>query len=131
MNVINLSSKSFRYENEWIAPKYQIENNPEFYSNKSMVSLNYKFHDILAAFYRLGRQLSKYRDKPVYFVFDTTTDKILEAEIVSRFIYSYDRYKCIDADTMKILGRVWDDKLNMHTIKVIGEYQEKEFTELT
>lgn len=129
LNVINLSSKSFRYENEWIAPKYKIENNPEYYSNELMLCLNYKFYDILHTLHHLGRQLSKYRDKPTYFIFDDATDPILKNAIISRFLFSYDKYKYIDANTMQIYGRVWDGE--NFTIKVISEYEEKEFIELT
>ncbi len=129
LNVINLSSKSFYYENEWISPKYLIDGNSEYYSNSSMLSLNYKFYDILNAFFKLGRQLSKYRDKPVYFIFDSVTDKVLKNEIISRFVSAYDRYRYIDADTMQIFGRVWDEEI--HIIKCIDEYEEKTFIELT
>ena len=58
LNVINLSEKSYCYENEWIAPKYKIVGNEEYFqisAGEGLKFLNGKFHHILSSFFVLAK----------------------------------------------------------------------------
>jgi len=71
LNVINLSEKSYYYENEWIAPKYKIVGNEEYFSSGGELKfLNGKFERILSSFFVLAQKLAKNRENPTYFIFD-------------------------------------------------------------
>lgn len=133
LNVINLSEKSYCYENEWIAPKYKIVGNEEYFqisAGEELKFLNGKFHQILSTFFLLARKLAKYRENPTYFIFDNTTDVILRREIINRFIYNYSKFLYIEAETNEIFGRVWYKEKQDWIIEKIGDYKEKDFLEL-
>ena len=130
LNVINLSEKSYCLENEWIAPKYKIVGNEEYFqisAGEELKFLNGKFHQILSTFFLLARKLAKYRENPTYFIFDNTTDVILKREIINRFIYKYSNFLYIEAETNEIFGRVWYKEKQDWIIEKIGDYKEKYF----
>lgn len=134
LNVINLSEKSYFFENEWIAPKYKIVGNEEYFqisAGEELKFLNNKFHHILSSFFVLAKKLAKYRENPTYFIFDNTTDIILKTEIINRFIYNYSKFLYIEAETNEIFGRVWHKEKQEWIIEKIGDYKEKDFCELT
>ena len=134
LNVINLSEKSYFFENEWIAPKYKIVGNEEYFqisAGEELKFLNNKFHHILSSFFVLAKKLAKYRENPTYFIFDNTTDVILKTEIINRFIYNYSKFLYIEAETNEIFGRVWHKEKQEWIIEKIGDYKEKYFCELT
>ena len=134
LNVINLSEKSYCLENEWIAPKYKIVGNEEYFqisAGEELKFLNGKFHHILSPFFVLARKLAKYRENPTYFIFDNTTDVILKTEIINRFIYNYSKFLYIEAETNEIFGRVLYKEKQEWIIEKIGDYKEKDFLELT
>lgn len=134
LNVINLSEKSYSLENEWIAPKYKIVGNEEYFqisAGGELKFLNNKFHHILSSFFVLARKLAKYRENPTYFIFDNTTDVILKTEIINRFIYNYSKFLYIEAETNEIFGRVLYKEKQECIIEKIGDYKEKDFLELT
>jgi hypothetical protein len=132
LNVINLSEKSYYYENEWIAPKYKIVGNEEYFSSGGELKfLNGKFERILSSFFVLAQKLAKNRENPTYFIFDNTTDIILKREIINRFIYNYSYFLYIEAETNEIFGRVWSEEKRQWIVEKIGEYKEKYFLELT
>jgi len=134
LNVINLSEKSYCLENEWIAPKYKIVGNEEYFqisAGEELKFLNGKFHHILSSFFVLAKKLAKYRENPTYFIFDNTTDVILRREIINRFIYNYSKFLYIEAETNEIFGRVWYKEKQDWIIEKIGDYKEKDFLELT
>lgn len=133
LNVINLSEKSYCLENEWIAPKYKIVGNEEYFqisAGEELKFLNGKFHHILSSFFVLAKKLAKYRENPTYFIFDNTTDVILRREIINRFIYNYSKFLYIEAETNEIFGRVWYKEKEEWIIEKIGDYKEKDFLEL-
>jgi hypothetical protein len=134
LNVINLSEKSYYYENEWIAPKYKIVGNEEYFQNSAggeLKFLNGKFEQILSSFFVLAQKLAKNRENPTYFIFDNTTDIILKRGIINRFIYNYSYFLYIEAETNEIFGRVWSEEKQQWIVEKIGEYKEKYFLELT
>ena len=134
LNVINLSEKSYYYENEWIAPKYKIVGNEEYFqisAGGELKFLNGKFHHILSSFFVLAKELAKYRKNPTCFIFDNTTDVILKRKIINRFIYNYSYFLYIEAETNEIFGRVWCKEKEEWIIEKIGDYKEKYFLELT
>ena len=62
LNVINLSEKSYYLENEWIAPKYKIVGNEEYFqisSGGELKFLNNKFHHILSSFFCFSTKIGK------------------------------------------------------------------------
>ena len=130
LNAINLSEKSYCYENEWIAPKYKIVGNEEYFQNSAggeLKFLNGKFERILSSFLVLAQKLAKNRENPTYFIFDNTTDIILKREIINRFIYNYSYFLYIEAETNEIFGRVWSEEKRQWIVEKIGDYKEKDF----